>query len=113
MPHAFALGGSANPAGGLALPMMRKFTPFRPDWTHQITALVHAVCIALRPALAKVSQQRSDELAIQLLAVTRADRGAGRVSYTGGWRKRFRRWGVETAGGPSFAKRPDFLREMP
>jgi len=32
-----------------------------------------------RAALAKVSQQRSNELAIQLLAVTRADRPAGKA----------------------------------
>ena len=34
----------------------------------------------LRTAMTKVSQQRRDELAIQLLAVTRADRTAGRVA---------------------------------
>ena len=34
----------------------------------------------LRTAMPKVSQQRRNKLAVQLLAVTRADRTAGRVS---------------------------------
>ena len=38
----------------------------------------------LRTAMTKVSQQRRDELAIQLLAVTRADRTDGRVACGGG-----------------------------